>query len=344
MIRSLILSVISVFTLTISIFGAAAPAQNMRGKHNHSIVVDGLRRDFIVYVPARAIGGAAPVVFMLHGSGDDGENAFRISGWREKADEMGLIAVFPTALVHCLKEDENSDGDFADRGETKVTTRWASGKLGTAAAPQCSADELALLPARRRALADHPLADDVAFFSAMLTELSSRYNVDERRIYASGFSNGASMTSRLALEMSDSFAAIGAAAGSLELPASPAPGPVSALASFGVSDETYSLMLGVPAIPAEPTLFQDVPALYPLVVAPMLTTLQLAGTYQYGEAEIRGATVARFLFQDSLVGESNAYALLVIEGLHHQYPNGKNHPMVMADVSWEFFRLRSLPD
>ena len=33
----------------------------------------------------------------------------------------------------------------------------------------------------------------------------------------------------------------------------------------------------------------------------------------------------------------------VIEGLGHQYPNGINHPVVMANALWEIFRTQALP-
>jgi polyhydroxybutyrate depolymerase len=280
---------------------------------------------------------------MLHGTSGDGEKFFNISGWREKADETGLIAVFPSALSYCFKEDENGDGDFDDPGELKVATKWASGGLGTPVRPLCSAGELASLSPKLRALADHPLIDDVAFFRAMLEVLGSRYHADERRIYVSGFSNGAQMAARLALEMSDRFAAVAMASSALELPPAPAVRPLPVVFSVGEIDDRFTTMLGIPAIPLAPTLFQDVPDLYDGIVTPMLTVLQLGTANRYGEAVVNGAKISGFLWSHSLVGASNDYRFLVIEGLSHQYPNGTNHPVVMADMLWEYFRGWSLP-
>ncbi|MDA0179522.1 hypothetical protein OJ997_04375 [Solirubrobacter phytolaccae] len=54
--------------------------------------------------------------------------------------------------------------------------------------------------------------DDVAAAHAIITDVSRRVGVDRRRIYATGFSNGAMMAYRLGCE-SDRFAAIGPVAG-----------------------------------------------------------------------------------------------------------------------------------
>ncbi len=81
--------------------------------------------------------------------------------------------------------------------------------------------------------------DDVGFFLALIEWLEERYNVDSRRIYACGISNGAMMSYRLACDLSDRIAAIGPVAGSL--PANladscPAPAAVSVIAFFGTED------------------------------------------------------------------------------------------------------------
>ncbi|HMJ14433.1 MAG TPA: PHB depolymerase family esterase [Polyangiaceae bacterium] len=56
--------------------------------------------------------------------------------------------------------------------------------------------------------------DDVALFRAILAQVSQRLNVDRRRVYATGLSNGGYMSYRLACQAADLFAAVapGAAA------------------------------------------------------------------------------------------------------------------------------------
>jgi polyhydroxybutyrate depolymerase len=59
--------------------------------------------------------------------------------------------------------------------------------------------------------------DDVAFFRAMLAEVGKHLNVDLDRVYATGLSNGAYMSYRLACEAADLFAGVLPAAGALGL-------------------------------------------------------------------------------------------------------------------------------
>jgi len=57
--------------------------------------------------------------------------------------------------------------------------------------------------------------DDIGFVRALVTNLRSRYNIDAKRIYAAGYSNGGDMTHYVASEMSDVFAAAGEFAGAI---------------------------------------------------------------------------------------------------------------------------------
>jgi polyhydroxybutyrate depolymerase len=323
--------------------GALTAPTNKPGKRVHRIPVDGMQREFIVYVPRRAVGHVAPVVFMFHGTSGDGEKFYNISGWREKADAEGLIAVFPSALTYCFHEDENGDGDFEDAGERHVTTKWAAGKLGDPARlPLCTAEELAALPPEKRALVDHPLMDDVAFVRRMLDFLGARYAINARRAYASGFSNGGEFTSRLVLEMSDRFAAAGIAAGSLSLPPLPVR-PISVVHFVGSVDPKVTARLGVAELPLTSSLFAELPLIAPLFVTPMLTMLRLEDAYTHHARIVSGKTVSVFGYTESSVGAPNRYRFAVIEDLAHQYPNGKNHPLVAANFLWEFFKAHKLP-
>ena len=57
--------------------------------------------------------------------------------------------------------------------------------------------------------------DDVGFTDAMITELSSEFNIDQSRIYATGMSNGGFMSFLLACQLSDKIAAIASVTGSM---------------------------------------------------------------------------------------------------------------------------------
>jgi len=58
-------------------------------------------------------------------------------------------------------------------------------------------------------------ADDMGFLSALIDRFSTRYRVDQRRIYATGISNGGMMSFRLACELPQRIAAIGVIAANL---------------------------------------------------------------------------------------------------------------------------------
>lgn len=64
--------------------------------------------------------------------------------------------------------------------------------------------------------------NDVAFVAALLDSLATEYNVNAKRIYATGISNGGMMTLRLACELSERFAAVATVAANM--PAALAPG------------------------------------------------------------------------------------------------------------------------
>jgi len=84
----------------------------------------------------------------------------------------------------------------------------------------------------------NPELDDVALFKALVGEVSRHVNVDSRRIYATGFSNGGFMSNRIACEAADVFTAVAPSAGALIGMACQPSRPVSLLSIHGTAD-TY---------------------------------------------------------------------------------------------------------
>ncbi len=60
---------------------------------------------------------------------------------------------------------------------------------------------------------DHRAPDDVAYLSAVLDDMQARFNVDRKRVYAIGLSNGGFMSHRLACDLAPRIAAIVSLAG-----------------------------------------------------------------------------------------------------------------------------------
>jgi polyhydroxybutyrate depolymerase len=98
--------------------------------------------------------------------------------------------------------------------------------------------------------------DDVAYLRAVIADMKARYNVDQKRVYVVGHSNGGFMAHRLACEMADEIAAIVSLAGAGYADASKCKPQeaVSVLQVHGDADQTVAYAGGVfaPGAPAYP--------------------------------------------------------------------------------------------
>lgn len=317
--------------------------QNVPGTYSRTITIDGQVREYIVYV-GRTVGTtrATPVVFMFHGSAQSGQQFYNISRWVERADANGLIVVFPTALTYCYKEDKNNDGDMTDAGEIQVETKWTSGEVNTADAPLCSAVEVAALTASQRTAVNHPFQEDVPFVDAMVANLKTNLVIDAKRIYGTGFSNGAQFVVRLAAERSTVFAALAAHGGASHIATTTAR-PMSFTTSLGNMDEHLQERYNVVRLPMSEDMLTRYPGVVATYIAPMLTMLRLSPSYTYSEITLSGKKVSQWIFRTSTAGLGNSYTFSLVEDNNHAYPNGVQHPIVIAEPLWQFFQTQQLP-
>ena len=79
-------------------------------------------------------------------------------------------------------------------------------------------------------------SDDVGYVAKLLDDLATVVNVDSRRVYATGMSNGAMMCYRLASELSDRIAAIAPVAGTMAIETCRPGRPVPVLHFHGTKD------------------------------------------------------------------------------------------------------------
>jgi len=167
--------------------GMPAAARYASGDHLLTLKAVGLDRRYIVHVPPGFDSRKPmPVVIMFHGGGGTARGAMRETGWTQKADQEGFLAVFPEATP----PDPTKPSRFGINGQA-----WNDGSGRFHSGEQ-----------------DIP---DIAFINAMIDDLVARFAVDRRRIYATGFSNGASMAFRVGVELSGRIAAIAPFAGTL---------------------------------------------------------------------------------------------------------------------------------
>jgi len=156
------------------------------GSHVLSIAAGGLERRYVVHVPPDYASNTLwPVVIIFHGGGGTAKTAMRETGFAEKADQEGFLAVFPEATA----PDPSLPGRFIGNPQT-----WNDGS-------------------KRKIGAVERNVADVEFVFAMIGDLKERFNADKRRIYVTGFSNGASMSFRIARELSPFIAAVAPVAG-----------------------------------------------------------------------------------------------------------------------------------
>ena len=101
-------------------------------------------------------------------------------------------------------------------------------------------------------------ADDVAYLTAVIDDVSSKYNVDPKRVYIIGHSNGGFMAHRMACDRAARIAAVVSIAGAQwnYLPYCRPSEPVSVLQVHGTSD-TVILYNGGPGYPGARTSVVD---------------------------------------------------------------------------------------
>ncbi len=317
------------------------------GANCRVLSIDGFPRQYVVYLPARPQ-AAAPVVFMHHGSGGNGYQFLNISGWAEKADQVGLVAVFPTAL----------EGFVLD--ERRCSTKWhmygLEREIDLSVKPRLLAPDGSVLQAYP---ADAPWpADDVTFERAMLADVSAGLEVDPERVYVSGFSNGAAFTARLAIEMSDSFAAAAWSGGGLPDPAVAGLPPIPqrhipVAMDFGECDDR--VMEGISAdfdqdaclrgagngIPLDPTALLTLPAM----AARIGRHLDAFDVAPQPRQTVAARTATCLAWRTPTAGnpDGRSYRFSVLKGVTHQYPRCDqircNNPagFSAADRFWSFF-------
>ncbi len=151
-----------------------------------------------VSVPKRYAGRAAPLLLALHGYGNSGKPFESYLGLPRLVDSQGIFLVSP-------------DGTVDAQGHRF----WNTGSDAC-----CNFGKSAV--------------DDVKYLRALLVEIRAAYNIDPRRIFVLGHSNGGFMAYRLACELSGELAAIMSLAGAT--PSCRPTSPVSVLQIHGDRD------------------------------------------------------------------------------------------------------------
>jgi polyhydroxybutyrate depolymerase len=168
----------------------------------HTITIEGMQpRKYYINIPTTYSSDiAAPLILGFHGLGGSAA-VFRESSKIDiYAEERGMIAVFPVGYGP----------------EYGVEASWNAGLCCGLA----NANEL----------------DDIILISKIIDSVSDKYNIDETRIWAVGFSNGGMLSYQLACELSNKITAIGVGAASPMGKTCDANKPVSIIHLHGAAD------------------------------------------------------------------------------------------------------------
>ncbi len=185
------------------VYSPSPEIPRLSGKVIHgSIAVGGRRRTYLTYVP-RGLPKGAPLVVVMHGSGESGAQ-IRIEtgyGFDRLADRQGFAVVYPNGFEGYWNAC-NIVGDY-------------------------SANRLNI--------------DDVGFLTAMADRLIAEIGIDRSRVFATGISRGGHMAFRLALEAPSRFRAVAAVAANVPAPENfkcrpPAQGTSSVMIMNGTND------------------------------------------------------------------------------------------------------------
>ncbi|HMP77414.1 MAG TPA: PHB depolymerase family esterase [Kiritimatiellia bacterium] len=192
---------------------AVTATAGVPGDHRYTIQHGGRERWFTVHVPASySPDKAVPLVMNLHGGAGNPNQQRDDSRLDAVADANGFIVVYPAGTGRMSRE--------------RLLT-WNIGEGDTYATKEN--------------------VDDIGFLRAVLDHVAANFAVDEKRIYVTGFSQGAFMCYRLACEMSDRIAAIAPVGGVMLGPESRCKPerPVSIIHFHGVKDPNVAYAGGI---------------------------------------------------------------------------------------------------
>jgi polyhydroxybutyrate depolymerase len=252
----------------------------------------------------------------LHGSSGSGQGFLDDAGWAELADREGVIVVAPDGLPLRPSAPPNR----------AVNPRiWNSGQHP----------------------ADRPRSqiDDLAFFDALIDEVTRTWPVDPDRIFAVGHSNGGAMALRLGAERSGVVSAVASVAGLRYVDPPDDARPVPMLTIFGGADPLLPTEGGLSVLPWEvrrtPEILPELRRYAALLGCPIAPV----------DFQDEG-TVHSFTFPPGRSGAS--LSLMVLDRHGHGWPGGKPQPgevlmigprtdaINATEVIWDFFNNRGV--
>lgn len=168
--RKITVSIIIIIVAAVAVIGFLKMRTNSN-EISGSIDVDGRKRTFILYVPENHTADKkVPLVIALHGGGGSGYHMEKLTkyGFNKLAEQHDFLVVYPDGIDHHWNDGRGLQEYYTQRENI----------------------------------------DDVKFISNLIDYIATNYNIDTKRVYVTGMSNGAFMSYRLACELTNKIAAI----------------------------------------------------------------------------------------------------------------------------------------
>ncbi|RKH71790.1 alpha/beta hydrolase family esterase [Corallococcus aberystwythensis] len=252
-----------------------------------------------------------PVVFSFHGFGSNEVEQEQLSNFSALADAEGFIAVYPRGI---------NVPELYGQGDPDTRSWNGVACCGPAQINQA--------------------VNDVSFVDRMLQDLGTRVCMDPRRIFASGFSNGAFLAYRLACERAQRIAAIAPVAGMLGLPDCNPSRPVPVLHFHGTADEAIYYDGGTNLTAVGGTPYPSAPESVRRFAERNGCTGAQQQTYQQGNSTCVAYTGCQ--------PESATASLCTVTGGKHSWPGQTQYNDGTPDLNaslemWRFFQAHPRP-
>ncbi|MFO0967366.1 MAG: PHB depolymerase family esterase [Gemmataceae bacterium] len=276
------------------------------GFHTRSVEHDGVKRSYLLHVPkGYDASKATPLVLALHGATMNGSTMALFSGMNETGDKHTFVSVYPNG--------------------TGLVSTWNAGQFPGA------------LGAKK--------VDDVGYLAKVLDDVEKTLNIDKKRVYACGMSNGGMMCYRLASEMSERIAAIAPVAGTLALEKIESKRPISVLHFHGTKDGLVPYE--GPKVDAKLFMFKGVEG----SLKPFIALDGCAEKGEMTEVPSKDEKLKIERFHWGTGKQKTEVILYKIEGGGHTWPGRRTNPPFLGGVAldldaneliWEFFQRHPL--
>ena len=290
------------------------------GTHSISFDADGTERSFLLFTPGcNSDAEPLPLVLMFHGGGGSAEGVSRDTGWSDLAERECLLVAYPEGLPSDIAKPPSflknpqlwNDGSGRFNGEV----------------------------------------DDIGFVEDMVVIIGDNFPIDPGRIYATGFSNGASMAFRVGIELQDIFSAIAPVSGALWCEDFLLSTPVSLLYMTGTADPLNPMEGGVPKLATGDGELGGGKA-KPPVIGHVMTWSEVLGCDPSAKILVDEGILRGEVFRDCAGGSEVQYYTL--EGIGHHWPGGKirlpeslvgegTDQVQATEIIWDFFESHSRP-